>query len=501
MNLKTLLEPIETISVEGPLNPEVTGIQYDSRRVEAGNVFVALRGERTDGHRFIDHAISQGAVAVVSEQGGPAQARSAFVRVADTVDALARLSAAFHGHPSRAMKMVGVTGTNGKTTFTFLLKSILEQHGMKAGLIGTIRYEVGERQIPADRTTPQSSDLQQLLAQMKKGACKAVVLEVSSHSLVQRRVEEVEFDVAVFTNLTQDHLDYHKTMEEYFQAKSLLFSGLGKGAKKLTAAVINLDDPRGAGLKKLLGKGVRCLTYGVSKDADLRPAGIELSLNGSRFVAETPRGKAEISLHLCGRYNVQNALAALGAALALDVPMETAVRGLGDLASVPGRLEAVRLGQPFHLFVDYAHTDDALENVLSMLKELVSARLIVVFGCGGNRDTGKRPRMGRVAAQHADHAVITSDNPRKEDPALIARQVEAGFDNASTPSGTGGCTHEIILDREKAIRRAIELAQPGDIVLIAGKGHETYQEFADTMTPFDDRAVAANLLKQRTWKN
>jgi len=493
MNLKTLLNQVEALSADGPLNVEVTGIQYDSRRVSRGNVFVALKGERTDGHAFIEQAVDLGASAVVTQKEGSFGGRAAVIRVADTTEALGRLSAAFYDFPSRSMKVAGVTGTNGKTTFTFLLKSILEHHGLMTGLVGTIRYEIGERQIPADRTTPQSSDLQSLLCQMKNAGCKGVVMEVSSHSLVQKRVEGVEFDVGVFTNLTQDHLDYHKTMEEYARAKGMLFADLGRASKRKTAAVINLDDPQGPKFRKLLGSNVSCTTYGLSQEAELRATDIQLSLSGTRFKVRTPAGEAEVALQLCGRYNVENALAALGAALAFDVPLKQACEGLAKVASVPGRLEAVRQGQAFDVFVDYAHTDDALRNVLSTLRELVKGRLIVVFGCGGNRDSGKRPLMGRVAAAGADFTVITSDNPRKEDAGAIARQIDAGF-AADSP-------REIILDRTEAIRRALEMAAVGDVVLIAGKGHETYQEFADTRVPFDDRECVRNILNQRVCKN
>jgi UDP-N-acetylmuramoyl-L-alanyl-D-glutamate--2,6-diaminopimelate ligase len=407
MNLKTLLSQIETLGTDGSVNVEVTGVQYDSRRVTRGNIFVALKGERTDGHAFVEQAVANGASAVVTDRTGSFGGKTAVIRVADTTEALGRLSAAFYDFPSRQLKIAGVTGTNGKTTFTFLLKSIPQHHGMRTGLLGTIRYELGERQIPAERTTPQSSDLQGLLAQMKSAGCKGVVMEVSSHSLVQKRVEGVEFDVGVFTNLTQDHLDYHKTMQEYARAKGLLFSGLGRASKKQTSAVLNFDDPQGPAFRALLGRDVSCMTYGCSEGVDLRATDLKLSLAGTRFVAITPAGRVEVVLQLCGRYNVENALAALGAALALGVPLNQAVEGLGQLTHVPGRLEAVREGQPFHVFVDYAHTDDALKNVLTTLKDLVKARLIVVFGCGGNRDAGKRPIMGRVAAQKANNAMIT----------------------------------------------------------------------------------------------
>ncbi len=494
MTLKALLEYIQPLRTDGPLNVEVTGVQHDSRRVGSGNLFVALKGERTDGHRFIEQAVGQGAAGVIVQDEGFSAPRGATVRVADTTEALGRLAAAYYNFPSRSLKVAGVTGTNGKTTFTFLLKSILETHGTKTGLVGTIRYEIGERQIPADRTTPQSSDLQQLLAQMKNAGCAAAVMEVSSHSLVQKRVEGVEFDVGVFTNLTQDHLDYHKTMDEYFRSKSMLFKGLGAASKKNTTAVINVDDAYGVKLLKTIAKNISVLTCSSRGHGDIRASEISLSIKGTSFDVQTPKGSARVTLQLCGRYNVDNALAALGAALALDVPLDAAVKGLGKVEKVPGRLEAVKAGQPFDVFVDYAHTDDALKNVMTTLRELIKGRMIVVFGCGGNRDTGKRPLMGKVAAQFADHALITSDNPRKEDPAAIARQIEEGFARSST-------AHETILDRKDAIARALELAKSGDVVLIAGKGHETYQEFADTRVSFDDRECAASLLKQKVWKN
>ncbi|MBV9462784.1 MAG: UDP-N-acetylmuramoyl-L-alanyl-D-glutamate--2,6-diaminopimelate ligase [Verrucomicrobiae bacterium] len=493
MILKQLLASVPVASSHGSLQTEVTGIQYDSRRVTPGQVFVALRGERTDGHQFVEQAIHQGAAAVVVEKQGFTSSRVTSVQVTDTVEALAKLSAAFYEHPTQALKMIGVTGTNGKTTTTFMIKSLLENHDLPSGLIGTIRYELGERQIPADRTTPQSSDLQQMFAQMRRCGCKAAVMEVSSHSLSQKRVAGIDFDVAVFTNLTQDHLDYHKTMDAYFEAKAILFAGLGQGRKTEASAVINADDSYAARFKKSVPAGIRTLTYGIESDADFKASDLKLTLSGADFALEAEGAKWPVHLPLCGRYNVSNALAAIAAARALGLPLKSLATCLKDVPQVPGRMEAVRAGQPFHVFVDYAHTDDALRNVASTLKEIGEGRLLLVFGCGGNRDEGKRPKMGRVASELADYSIITSDNPRREDPAAIARAIEQGFAESSK--------REVILDRQKAIARALELARPGDCVLIAGKGHETYQEFEDTRVPFDDRDCAAAILKRQTWKS
>jgi UDP-N-acetylmuramoyl-L-alanyl-D-glutamate--2,6-diaminopimelate ligase len=368
-----------------------------------------------------------------------------------------------------------------------MIRTILEAAGMRTGLIGTVRYEIGDRVIPASRTTPESLEVQQMMSQMVKADCEACVMEVSSHALDQKRVLGIEFDVAIFTNLTRDHLDYHGTMENYFAAKQKLFTALERGTKK-AAAVINIDDTFGARLAGTTKVEVE-LNFGLRQSARLRATRIEIGADGSRFVVEAPERKFALRLPLIGRHNIYNALAAVGACLALKVDVVKIQAALSKMAAVPGRLERVDCGQPFGVLVDYAHTDDALRNVLTTLRELTKGRLLLAFGCGGNRDAGKRARMGRVAAELADFTLITSDNPRKEDPGKIAAQIEEGFRAVRAEA----CAIE--LDRRRAIQQIIGKAEPGDIVLIAGKGHETYQEFDDTVVPFDDRVHAQEALE------
>jgi UDP-N-acetylmuramoyl-L-alanyl-D-glutamate--2,6-diaminopimelate ligase len=478
MLLKQLVQTIPSASVEGPVDRDVLGITYDSRRVTPGMLFVAIPGQHVDGHEFIGKAVDRGAIAVLCERNRLVAARVTQIRVADVREALACAARAYYEHPSSRLKVIGVTGTNGKTTVAFMVKAILESAGTKTGLIGTVRYEIGDRVIPAQRTTPESLEIQQMMALMVKADCQACVMEVSSHALDQKRVHGVEFDVGIFTNLTRDHLDYHGTMENYFAAKQRLFSDLGQEGTR-GVAVINVDDTYGARLADLVKVEVE-LTYGLQRPAKLRATRIELSADGSRFVVETPDRKFAIRLPLIGRHNIYNALAAIGAGIALQIDVVKVQAALNALPPVPGRLESVSAGQPFGVFVDYAHTDDALRNVLTTLREISSGRVLVAFGCGGSRDTGKRAKMGRVAAELADFTVITSDNPRKEDPEKIAAQVEEGFLAVRSD-------HYVLeLDRSRAIQQLLAQAGEGDAVLIAGKGHETYQEFEDTVVPFDD---------------
>ena len=354
------------------------------------------------------------------------------------------------------------------------------------GLIGTVRYEIGERVIPASRTTPEAPDVQFMLDQMVRSGCRSAVMEVSSHALVQKRVYGCDYDVAVFTNLTRDHLDFHKTMDQYYQAKTLLFRSLGQLHKKATA-VINIDDPWGMELASTNGMNAGLVTYGVHPSALVRAEDIELSARGTSFQFISPWGESTVLLPLYGRLNVSNALAAMSACAALGVDVPAMVRALGGMPPVPGRMELIPNAQGVFAFVDYAHTDDALQNALSTLSELKQKRLIVVFGCGGDRDKSKRPLMGAVAAQYADHAIVTSDNPRSEKPEAIIQDIVEGMGS--------GTVHDVVPDREEAIARAIGMAQPGDIVLIAGKGHENYQEFGKTIIPFDDRDVVRRYLK------
>jgi UDP-N-acetylmuramoyl-L-alanyl-D-glutamate--2,6-diaminopimelate ligase len=486
MELRQLVASLETLSVEGAMDREVSGIAYDSRRVTPGMVFVAIPGQKTDGHEFIQTAIERGATAIICERNGILPQKATKIKVGDVREALARVAIAFHGNPASKLKVIGVTGTNGKTTVTFLVKAMLEAAGIKTGLMGTVRYEIGDRVIPAQRTTPESLEVQQMMAQMVKAGCEACVMEVSSHALEQKRVLGIDFDVAIFTNLTRDHLDFHGTMENYFAAKQKLF--VARGKQKKSAAVINIDDDFGARLSGQTNAEVE-LTYGLEKAARLRAAKIQLGHDGSKFTVETPERSFACRLPLIGRHNIYNALAATGAGLALGVEVVHIQAALNAVTPVPGRLESVSLGQPFGVFVDYAHTDDALKNVLATLREITKGRVLVAFGCGGNRDAGKRPKMGKIAAELADFTIITSDNPRKEEPEKIAAQIEEGFRQVRVDA------YRMELDRRRAIHEIIAEARDGDTVLIAGKGHETYQEFEDTVVPFDDRAHAREALE------
>ena len=486
MQLKTLLASIPVREIIGPADRAVESIAYDSRRVERDGLFVALRGEKSDGHDFIGQAIEKGATVIVAERAEK-NSRTTFVVVENTRTAMADLAARFYNFPARKLKLAGVTGTNGKTTTTFLIKHICEKAGMRCGLLGTVRYEIGERVLPASRTTPESLDLQELLAQIRDAGCKAAAMEVSSHALAQERARDLEFEVAVFTNLTQDHLDYHGTMENYFEAKAKLFEQLARqDKKKKPVAVINVDDRYGQKLIAKIKDKVSVVTFGTGVKADFRASNYRMEFGGTSYQLDA-RGKSYlVRVPLIGRFNVANSLAALATANALGIGLREAVVSLGKSPQVPGRLEMVPAKRQFQVFVDYAHTPDALLNVLKTLRELEPRRLIVVFGCGGNRDREKRPLMGAVADHNADYAIITSDNPRKEDPDKIIAEIEKGFH---------GDHFEKITDRAAAISRAVELAQPRDIVLIAGKGHENYQEFADHTVPFEDIQVARRAIE------
>jgi len=489
MQLKTLLAAIPVRQIIGTLDRPVESIAYDSWRVQRNALFVAMRGEKVDGHKFIDQAVEKGASVIVADREEK-HLRATCVVVEDTRTSLADLSAIFYGHPAQRLKLAAVTGTNGKTTTSFLIKHVCEKAGLRCGLIGTVRYEIGERVLPAIRTTPESLDLQELLAQIANAGCRAAAMEVSSHALAQDRTRGLEWNVAVFTNLTQDHLDFHGTMESYFESKAKLFTQLGQQRnKKKPVTVVNIDDRYGQQLVDKIdkiAKSVAIVTYGMSARADFRASNYRVEFSGTSYQLDA-RGKSYlVRVPLIGRFNVANSVAALAAASGLGVDLRAAVLSLGKSPQVPGRLEMVPAKRQFQVFVDYAHTPDALANVLKTLRELQPQRLIVVFGCGGDRDRQKRPLMGEMVERHADYAIITSDNPRKEDPSAIIAAIEKGFRS----------THfEKIIDRTEAINRAIALAQPRDIVLIAGKGHENYQEFADHTVPFDDIQVARRAIE------
>jgi UDP-N-acetylmuramoyl-L-alanyl-D-glutamate--2,6-diaminopimelate ligase len=481
MKLSDLLTSIQPTQVLGATDVEIESLCYDSRRAAPGALFFALKGEKVDGAQFVPRALERGAVAVVSESALDL-ASGTNVVVGDARAAMADLAAHFFGNPSHGMKVAGVTGTNGKTTTTFLLKHLCDQTFWRCGLIGTVRYDLGGRTISASRTTPESLDVHEMLSEMRDAGSKSAVMEVSSHALVQSRVRAVEFDTAIFTTLTQDHLDYHKTMEAYFEAKTRLFIGLSTQQKKRSAkAVINLDDRYGARLVSQLDGKTPVVTYGMGARADFRASNVRMDFGGASYQLDARSRSYLVRLPLIGNFNVYNSLAAIAAAHAMGIDVRASVLAMANAPSVPGRLQAVPGQRSFKIFVDYAHTDDALINVLRTLRELGPARIVTVFGCGGNRDRGKRPRMGKAVDELSDFAIVTSDNPRKEDPLAIIEDIKPGMQRGA---------YEVVPDRRAAIFRAVELARPRDIILIAGKGHEAYQEFADQTMPFDDVDVA-----------
>jgi len=479
VSFKQLLCGIDTLETVGDLDCAISSIEYDSRRVTPGALFVALPGAHVDGAVYVEEAFHRGAVAVLSQSPCTLGGGFPCVQVANARFALARIAGEFYGHPAARLCAIGITGTNGKTTISFMLREIFKAAGRRPGLLGTVRYEIGERVLPASRTTPEAPDIQSMMAQMDRSGCDSVIMEVSSHALDQYRVEGVQFDVGVFTNLTQDHLDYHGTLEKYFEVKSRLFSQVNG------SAVINRDDPWGCRLLAEKRFDAERLSYGFEEGAEVRGFDAESDANGSRMRVESPWGAANISLKLIGRFNLSNALAAFASAASLGIPLPTICTALAGMENVPGRMEPAG-SKKKRVFVDYAHTDDALRNVLHALREITPGRLVVVFGCGGNRDTGKRSLMGEVASRLADYTIITNDNPRNEVPEKIAAAIAAGFDSERK--------YEICLDRAAAIARGIELIGRKDVLLIAGKGHETYQEFAGTIFPFDDCETVREIL-------
>lgn len=480
MKLKDILKDIRFKASADVSRLDVRSIADDSRAVSAGSLFIAKKGYSQDGARFIADAIKNGARAIMAEEDFTAPQGVVKILVRDTRSALPVIADNFCSHPSAKLKVIGITGTNGKTTITYLLESIIKAAGSEAGVIGTINYRLKNKVLPAKNTTPGPLELQELLADMVKTEIGYAVMEVSSHSLDQGRVDRIFFDAAIFTNLTGDHLDYHKTMAGYFKAKKRIFEKLKKGG----TAILNGDDKKVTSLKRSLKNAI---VYGTKKNADVKAEDIKLSMNGTSFTVKMRRKSFRIETRLIGMHNVSNILAATAAAMALKIPASAIVKGIARLAAIPGRLEAVEAGQPFKVFVDFAHTEDALFNVLSLLREIASRRIVTVFGCGGNRDRTKRPRMGKVACKFSDHVIITSDNPRSEEPGDIASEIEDGVRGAFS-------NYDIIVDRHEAIAKALEVAEKGDIVIIAGKGHETYQIIKDRTLAFDDRMVVKNLL-------
>jgi UDP-N-acetylmuramoyl-L-alanyl-D-glutamate--2,6-diaminopimelate ligase len=466
---------------------DVRGLTYDSRRVTPGDVFIALKGLKAAGADFAADAVRRGAVAVVADTPSDAGSSVPWIVVPDARAAMASMAAELYGHPSRSMQVIGITGTNGKTTTAYLLRAVFESAGRKCGLLGTVAYSVGNEELPALRTTPEAPDVQRMFRQMVDAGCRACVMEVSSHALALRRVDDTSFAAAVFTNLTRDHLDYHGDMESYFAAKRRLFEMLPAGAP----SVINLDDPRGDVLRKAVSGPI---TFALNKPADVTPGPLNLTFDGLEFDVRTPKGGVHVKSRLVGRPNVSNILAAVAVATALDVPSDAIELGLASLGGVPGRFEVVSgADDDIAVVIDYAHTDDALKNLLDTARPLARHHVITVFGCGGDRDRTKRPLMGAVAARLSDVVVLTSDNPRTEDPVRIIEEIKRGIP-AKTDRSAATFT---IVDRREAIQLAIRKAEPGDLVLLVGKGHEQSQTIGTNELPFDEAEIARAALERR----
>jgi len=487
MELKEILQGIAPIASTGPTALDIPAIRYDSRQVQPGDLFVAIRGEKLDAYNFIPSAVECGAAVIVSEQPVPPGFNRTWVQVHSTRQALALMAANFYHQPARALKLLGVTGTNGKTTTAYLLESILRAAGQPTGLIGTVEYHLPSGVIPARFTTPETLDLQAMLAQMRDASLAWAVMEVSSHGLALDRVYGIPFLAAVFTNLARDHLDFHGDLENYFQAKKRLF--VGHGAPPPPIIVLNADDPHGQQLRSECSGNV--WLYGTeSSDPQVVTAKrVSLSASGLSFTLESPLGGAEVHSPFVGRPNLANILAAAATSLALGLPLEKIVAGIAALARVPGRFERIDEGQPFTVVVDFAHTDLALQTLLQTARELSRGRVLVVFGCGGDRDRSKRPIMGEIAARLADIVILTNDNPRSEDPLRIVNDILVGVQKASG-------SYLIELDRTRAFQRAFEMAAAGDIVLLAGIGHQPEQIFRDYVVPWNEQETARTLLRQ-----
>ncbi|MCK9376066.1 MAG: UDP-N-acetylmuramoyl-L-alanyl-D-glutamate--2,6-diaminopimelate ligase [Syntrophobacterales bacterium] len=499
--LQELLEDLPDCRVLGDAQAPVPGVAYHSRDVVPGGLFVALKGHRTDGHLYLADSLTRGAKVVVTEQELAPPDGVTVVRVPEARLALAHISAAFYDHPSRELTLVGITGTNGKTSTTYLLEAILGAAGCRVGVLGTVNYRMGESTWPAPVTTPESLDLQRLLREMRTRGASHAFLEVSSHALDLRRVDRTAFAAGVFTNLSQDHLDYHRDLDEYFAVKSRLFHEiLANGGSSQGLSILNLDDPRGLELRDTVRGPV--LTYGCHPGSQVRPLRHRFRQDGLEALLTTPRGEMEIASRLVGPFNLANILAAAATALGLGLGRAAIARGIAQLAGVPGRLE--RFGPPEGpgVFVDYAHTPAAITQALAALQTLDFSRLITVFGCGGDRDRSKRPLMGRAAAAGSKLVIVTSDNPRTEDPLAIIREIEPGLELSGLPrlsaaaAGRGEAGFLVVPERGEAIRLAVSLAAPGEAVLVAGKGHENYQIWGAERRHFDDREEVAAALKE-----
>lgn len=494
MKTKELASLITPSRLIGNDQAKINGIEIDSRKVKPGNLFICLTGTAKDGHDYAQQAIENGAEALITEKYLEVEVPQLIVK--DSRLAMAVIADRFYRHPSHELKVIGVTGTNGKTTMTYLLEKILTDFGQRTGLMGTIEMKIGGQAYPVANTTQDAADLHKYFRQMKDEGENYCVMEVSSHALEMGRVKGVHFRTALFTNLTQDHLDYHGTMERYREAKGLLFSRLGNSyspsEEGQSYAVLNADDPASGYFKKQTSAQI--ITYGIENDADVRAENIRVTSTGTQFKVVTFRGEQTVSTKLIGKFNVYNALGAIAAALLENIPLERILQSLSKIESVQGRMEVVDAGQPFLVLVDYAHTPDGLENALSTISEFAEGQIISVFGCGGDRDRTKRPLMGEIAARYSDYVFVTSDNPRSENPESILDDIEPGLHRA----GLTADQYEKISDREAAIEKAIHKAGPKDVILIAGKGHETYQIINGTTRHFDDREEARQAIRGRS---
>ncbi len=505
MTLRELLENQSVSEVHGNAAVPISSLTCDSRAVLPGTLFFALRGAQTDGHRYIEQAVAAGAAAVVLEDPAFAPAGLPWASVPDGRAAMGRISALFNGDPTATKPLIGITGTNGKTTTTYLLEAILGAAGKPAAVLGTISYRFGATTITASHTTPESTELQLAFRRLADAGAQAFVMEVSSHALEQKRVDGCHFDVGIFSNLTRDHLDYHVTMESYLEAKCRLFTELLRPSqeKPRRRAAINMDDPYGEEIARRCACPV--VTFGIRGECDVRPVNITSSVSGIRATMVTPAGEFQFASRLLGRFNLSNILAAAAAGVALDLPLAAIRQGIENHSTVPGRMERVENGAGVTCLVDYAHTGDALENVLATLKEIATGRIITLFGCGGDRDNGKRPIMGRIAASMSDLTIVTSDNPRTEDPSGILLQVKAGitplalqeYRPEELADGFAERGFTVLENRREAIRLAVGLARQGDIILLAGKGHEDYQIIGTAKQHFDDREEAAAAFAER----
>lgn len=478
MRLRDMIDGLETYNFIGDLDTNITSIQYDSRKIKEGSTFVCIEGFENDGHNFIDSAIKNGARAIIAQKNIEINENVVFVQVKDTRYALALMASNFYNHPSKELKTIGITGTKGKTTITYMIKSILEEAGEKVGLMGTIQNSIGDKVIASKRTTPESLEIQSMLREMKNENTTSCVMEVSSHALDLHRVSCCDYNVGVFTNLTRDHLDYHKTFENYFDAKIKLF-GLSQ------KSIVNIDTNYG---KKALQKcGKDTITVGIDEDAEFKATDINELPTSVEFVLNVDNTNSKIKVNIPGRFTIYNALCAIAATYELGIDIQYIKKGL-EKTKVPGRAEVVEINKEYTVMIDYAHSPDSLENILTTIKQFCIGRLICVFGCGGDRDKTKRPIMGEVSGKLSDYTIITSDNPRTEDPFRIINEIEVGIKR------TNG-KYELIEDRKEAIKKAIEMVQKDDIILLAGKGHETYQVIENSTIDFDEVKIVKQLVQ------